>query len=197
VSTVTFSLPLLGFFKGRHPPPLGSWTFPSLSYQLLTATAHNNWIPAVLWLQLKVKSHSYVTTDDYLASLSWCQAPIWGKRPDFYYCQTVVGLLTWGSLFDERTGWLFTIATGPRQCSHSWVWVLQDSGPYLIVSNSRLPQPGGLGPHIYIPQEQGGPVIPPGTGFPFCRVLQLAGLRWRYMNPPPHRVTATANWCWL
>jgi hypothetical protein len=39
----------------------------------------------------------------------------------------------------------------------------------------RLPQPGGPGSRIYIPQEQGGPVIPPGTGFPFCRLLRLAG----------------------
>jgi hypothetical protein len=31
----------------------------------------------------------------------------------------------------------------------------------------RLPQPEGPGPHIYIPQEQGGLDIPPGTGFPF------------------------------
>jgi hypothetical protein len=29
------------------------------------------------------------------------------------------------------------------------------------------PQLGGPGPRIYIPQEQGGPFIPPGTGFPF------------------------------
>jgi hypothetical protein len=36
------------------------------------------------------------------------------------------------------------------------------------------------------PQEQGGSVIPPGTGFPFRRLLRLAGLRWRYSNPPPH-----------
>jgi hypothetical protein len=28
--------------------------------------------------------------------------------------------------------------------------------------------------------------IPPSTGFPFCRILRLAGLRWRYSNPPPH-----------
>jgi hypothetical protein len=28
-------------------------------------------------------------------------------------------------------------------------------------------QPGGSGPRIYIPKEQGGPVIPPGTGFLF------------------------------
>jgi hypothetical protein len=50
----------------------------------------------------------------------------------------------------------------------------------------RLPQPGGSSPRIYIPQEQGGPVILPGTGFPFRRLLRLAGLRWRYSNPPPH-----------
>jgi hypothetical protein len=29
----------------------------------------------------------------------------------------------------------------------------------------RLSQPGGPGPHIYIPQEQGGPDVLPGTGF--------------------------------
>jgi hypothetical protein len=42
-------------------------------------------------------------------------------------------------------------------------------------------------PYIYIPQEQGGPVIAPGTGFPFRRLLRLAVLRWRYWNPPPRR----------
>jgi hypothetical protein len=36
-------------------------------------------------------------------SLSSCQAPIRGPRPDFYYCQTVAGLLRWGALSDERT----------------------------------------------------------------------------------------------
>jgi hypothetical protein len=39
------------------------------------------------------------------------------------------------------------------------------------------PQPGGPGSRIYIPQEQGGPVIPQGTLFPFHRLLRLAGLR--------------------
>jgi hypothetical protein len=46
------------------------------------------------------------------------------------------------------------------------------------------PQHGGPGPRIYIPQEQGGPIIAPGTGFPFCRLSRLAGLRWRYSIPP-------------
>jgi hypothetical protein len=35
---------------------------------------------------------------------------------------------------------------------------------------------GGPGPRIYISQEQGGLVIAPDTGFPFCRLLRLAGL---------------------
>jgi hypothetical protein len=39
----------------------------------------------------------------------------------------------------------------------------------------RPPQPGGPGPRIYIPQEQGDPVIPLSTVFPFRRLLRLAG----------------------
>jgi hypothetical protein len=50
---------------------------------------------------------------------------------------------------------------------------------HILLSDSRLPQPVGPGPRIYIPQEQGGPVIPPCTGLPFRRLLRLAGLRWR------------------
>jgi hypothetical protein len=48
------------------------------------------------------KSQSYVTTDGQSASLSWCQAPIWGVRPDLYYCHTVADLLMWGDLFMTR-----------------------------------------------------------------------------------------------
>jgi hypothetical protein len=54
------------------------------------------------------QSHSYVTTDGQSASLSWNKAPIWGLRPDFYYCQTIAGLLMGGALSDERTGLFFT-----------------------------------------------------------------------------------------
>jgi hypothetical protein len=57
-------------------------------------------------------------TDGHSASLSLNQAPIWGLQPDFYYCQSVAGLLMWGALSDERTGLPFTIASGPRQRSH-------------------------------------------------------------------------------
>jgi hypothetical protein len=36
---------------------------------------------------------------------------------------------------------------------------------HILLSHLRLHQPGGPGSRIYIPQEQGGAVIPPGTGF--------------------------------
>jgi hypothetical protein len=102
-----------------------------------------------------------------------------------YYYQIVSGLLTWGALSGERTVLPFTIAAGRRQRSYSWIRVPRDSRPHFTVSDSRLPQPGGPGPHIYVPQEQGGPVIPLGSGFPFRLLLRLAGLRWRHSNPPP------------
>jgi hypothetical protein len=73
------------------------------------------------------ESEAYVTTDGQSASLSWHKAPIRGLRPDFYYCQTVAGLLMWGALSDERTGLLFTIAAGPRRRSHSPVRAPWDS----------------------------------------------------------------------
>jgi hypothetical protein len=53
------------------------------------------------------------------------------------------------------------------------------------------PKLGGTGTRIYIPQEQGGPIIPPGGVFPFLRLLRLAGLRWRYSNPSSHRILST------
>jgi hypothetical protein len=33
--------------------------------------------------QSQRQSQSYITTDVQLASLSWCQAPIWDSRPIF------------------------------------------------------------------------------------------------------------------
>jgi hypothetical protein len=43
----------------------------------------------------------------------------------------------------------------------------------ILLSHLRPHQPGGPGPRIYIPQDQGGPVTPLGTGFPFRRLLRL------------------------
>jgi hypothetical protein len=73
-------------------------------------------------------------------------------------------------------GLSFITAAGPRQRGHSRARVPWDSWPYFIVSDSSLPQHGGPGPRIYMPQEQGDPVIPPGTEFPFHRLLRLDSL---------------------
>jgi hypothetical protein len=54
-------------------------------------------------------SQSYVTTDGQSASLPYNKAPIWGIRLDFYYYQTIAGLLMSGALSDERTGLSFTM----------------------------------------------------------------------------------------
>jgi hypothetical protein len=37
---------------------------------------------------------------------------------------------------------------------------------------------GARSPYLY----------PPGTGFPFRRLLRLVGLRWRFSTPPPHGI---------
>jgi hypothetical protein len=57
------------------------------------------------------------------------------------------------------------------------------------------PQLGWPGPRIYIPQEEGGPVILPGTWFPFYRLLRLAGRRWMYSIPPPHGSQTVFSMC--
>jgi hypothetical protein len=85
------------------------------------------------------KVESYITTGGHSASLSWNKAPIWGLRPNFYYCMTVVGLLLWPALSDEKTGLTLIIAAGPRQSSHFRLRVQWDSWPYFTVSDSRLP----------------------------------------------------------
>jgi hypothetical protein len=148
--------------------------------------------------RLQKKTHCYVTTDGQSDSVSCFEAPTCGPRSDFVYCQTDEGFLMWGALSDDRTGLSFTIVAYPRKRSHSQVQVPRDSWPYFAVSDSKLPQPGGPGPLIYISQEQGGPVISPDTGFHFPRLLWLAGLRWRYSNPPPRgKLTAASNWSLL
>jgi hypothetical protein len=57
-----------------------------------------------IYLLVVSESESYATTDGQSASLTWNKAPIWGLRPDLYYCQTVAGLLMGDDFSDERTG---------------------------------------------------------------------------------------------
>jgi hypothetical protein len=98
---------------------------------------------------------------------------------------TIAGFLMCGALSDERMDLKFTtqlllgLARAVTLGSKS-----RRTHDYILLSHLRLLQPGGPGPRIYIPQEPGGPVIPPGTGFSFRHLLRLAGQRWRYSNRP-------------
>jgi hypothetical protein len=93
----------------RYNGSLVTWTVVSLT------TAK---FKPLIFFTLTLSLESYITTDGESVTLSWNKAPIWGLRPDFYYCQTGAGLLMWGALSDERTDLSFTIAAGLRQRSH-------------------------------------------------------------------------------
>jgi hypothetical protein len=90
------------------------------------------------------------------------------KHPSGAYDQNFIAVRQlqvccfWRALLDGRSGLPFTFASGPHQASHSWLWVQRVS--WLTVSDSKLPQPGGPGPRIYIPHQGCGPVIPQALG---------------------------------
>jgi hypothetical protein len=88
-------------------------------------------------------------------SLSWNKSPIRGLRSDFYYCQTLAGLLAWSALSDERTGLSVTIAAGPRQRtlrSHSvdlaTKFYCLRFKTFLFVSYDSQGHGGGIGPRL-------------------------------------------------
>jgi hypothetical protein len=117
--------------------------------------------PQALGSLFESKSQSYVTTDCQSASLSWNKAPIWSLRPDLYYCQTVADLLMWGALSLTRG----------RVCRLQLLLALASAD--ILESESR-----GARDHILLSEIR---------DFPFCRLVRLAGLRWRYSTPhPPH-----------
>jgi hypothetical protein len=86
------------------------------------------------------QSQSYVTTDGQSASLSWNKAPIWGLRPDLYYCQTVAGLLLWGALSHERTGLSFARLTVSRNKSVVSMYSLHFTCYYICICIKGLCQ---------------------------------------------------------
>jgi hypothetical protein len=101
-------------------------------------------------------SWSSFTTDSQSASLSWCQAPIWDPQPIFLspwnFLQTAAGLLfcpLWredGSVIYCKL--LLDLAGEVTLRSKS----CRTHG-HILLSHLRLPQPGGPGPRIYIPQD--------------------------------------------
>jgi hypothetical protein len=85
----------------------------------------------------QIESESYISTDGQSARLSWNKEPVWGLPPDFYYYQTVAGLLMWGALSDERTGLSFTVFAGLA------------SAVIFVASYDSQGYGGGIRPHLH------------------------------------------------
>jgi hypothetical protein len=127
------------------------------------------------WALPTTQSQCYLTTDNQSASLSWCQTTIRARDQFFFlleifFRQLRVCYFVSPSLMRGRVcnllllqGLVSTVALQSE--SHG----TQDH--ILLSQFLRLLQPGGPGPRIYIPQEQGGPVIPLGIGFPLGHLL--------------------------
>jgi hypothetical protein len=111
---------------------------------------------AVTASQSQSQSQSYIKSDGQPVSLSWNKAPIWGLRRDLDYCLTVAGLLIWG-----------TVLTRGRVCRLQLLLVLASA--VIFGSESSRTRDHILLSHI--------------RDFPFRRLLQLSGSRWRYSIP--------------
>jgi hypothetical protein len=121
-------------------------------------TLNSFWMTSVWWISHSFWLESYLTTDGQSASLSWNKSPIWGLRPDFYYCQTVAVLLTWGALSDER---VYRLQLLLALASAVIFWSeFHTTRHRILLSQIR--------------------------DFLFRRLLRLTGWRWRYSTPLPH-----------
>jgi hypothetical protein len=126
-------------------------------------------------------SSSYIETDGQSASSSW-------TRPDFYYCRTFSFFMLRGAQDGSVVYWYNALSlSGPSPAE------LMTTSYCLIWDPLQPEEPD---PRIYISQEKDGPVILSGTGFPFCLLLRLAGIRMRYFNPPPHGNPLIWSWSW-
>jgi hypothetical protein len=119
---------------------------------------------------VRVRVGVLLAADCQSTSKSGYRASLWDPWPEFVFCSSFVGQL-------RRRAFNASSLTRKRVCNLllNCFWALpeqstlaevpQNSRPYFTVSFET--EPGGLGSRSYILQEQGGPVIPPGTGFPY------------------------------
>jgi hypothetical protein len=121
---------------------------------VIYAPTWDRWRIIIIWFFRPLRTHyiywsrsrSYFTTDSQSVSMCWYRAPLWDLRPDIISCRNVA---VWNL----------------RSCIYDTPSLTLRTRNHTLLSHWDSPQPGGPGSRIYIPEEQGGPVIPPGTGF--------------------------------
>jgi hypothetical protein len=96
---------------------------------------------------------------EFLYHLRWQNGPFWATAFIRRFCQIASGFYFFG--FHDSDFFVEQV----QPCVEPPTW--------------------RTGSSSCVSQWQGGPVIPPGIGFPFLHLLRLTGLRWRYSNPPP------------
>jgi hypothetical protein len=128
------------------------WDFPFRRLLRLEGSRWRYSTPPPNGLALLTECESSVTTDGQSASVSWDKAPIWGLRPLFI---TIRHLLAY---------WCGALSLTRRRVCRLQLLLVFGSA-VILESESR-----GTSKHILLSQ----------IDFPFCRLLRLAGLRWRY-----------------
>jgi hypothetical protein len=120
-------------------------------------------------------------------SMSWYRAPLWDLLLDIISCRNVAVRNLRSCIYGAPS------LTRGRVCNlqhdHSMARVAQNPKPYFTVSSETPPTWKARFSYLY-PPGTGWPSYTPGQWVPFMsslktRLLRLAGLRWRYSNPPP------------
>jgi hypothetical protein len=120
------------------------------------------------------QSQSYLTTDGHSASLSWCQAPIRDPWPMFLLL-FLINLVSYGFVDMGRPLWrevgsvVFNCCWASPAKSFSGMSRAGLMFMLYCLKFFRLFQSWAPGSYIYIPLEQGSPVIPSSIGFTFLR----------------------------
>jgi hypothetical protein len=92
IGFVRTSLQLQSIMRAHNQQLCKTRSIPYWTTSVFTSTVTNDERPITAHtLNSFSQSQSYITTDGQSASLSWNKGPIWGLRPDLYYCQTVAG----------------------------------------------------------------------------------------------------------
>jgi hypothetical protein len=128
--------------------------------------SQSNLRPAVYHQSIGLGDKPLETHDQYFFQLN-----TWGYNP------YVTSSLTRGWMC--RLQLLLTLASAVILRSES-----DGAHDHILLFQIRVsPNLDGQVPVFISPQQEGGPVAPPGIAFPFRRLLRLAGLRWRYSTP--------------
>jgi hypothetical protein len=125
-------------------------------------------------LKLRLNSRSTVSRP-----VSLCVGLPSGAHNEIFLSDSC-GFLDVGRPFWREDGYVIYCCCWASPAQSSRVWVPRDSRPYFIVPVFETALIWRARPSYLYTAGTCGPVILPGTGFPFRRLLLLAGLRWRY-----------------